>query len=150
MREALTNRRLWTSGETIIPLKIPLSDLGVIGLYATHNAWPLGSVVGIALQFFDTDDSEWKTLVGFTALGSATVDRKGNPVTEHGAVTRKRHPVTNQTLPYFQSWSRSRAHVPACIGSDFIKAAGNKSVRACGSAKSGQSPDADLKRCDSH
>ena len=114
MREALTNRRLWTSGETIIPLKIPLSDLGVIGLYATHNAWPLGSVVGIALQFFDTDDSEWKTLVGFTALGSATVDRKGNPVTEHGAVTRKRHPVTSQTLPYFRHvWpKRTRTRLP--------------------------------------
>lgn len=72
-------------------------------LYAARNAWPVGAIVEVALEFFDTDDSQWKPVIGFTAEGGVKLDRHGNVLTESYAGARKRDPRTNLPLGYFRS-----------------------------------------------
>lgn len=110
MRIPLTARQSWPVGETIEPLPSLAVDLGWIVLYATRNAWPNAARVTVTIEYFDTDDSKWKPVVGFAANGGNAVDLRGNPVTESYAGTRKRHPETDQTLPYFRNvWPKLNA-----------------------------------------
>lgn len=116
MRIPLTPRRRWPAGETIVPLPVPVMDPpGWVNLYASRNAWPAAAIVYIGLEFFDADDSLWKAIAPIHTVGGVLTDERTGAVLTHSmGGSRKRHPVTHLSAPYFRhTWPHDdRTRIP--------------------------------------